>query len=179
LTRYAQFVANIFKSFIRQPGESLRILRALPLMVSGSLRARGWPGSFTERSANSSCAHEISENGLNPLRLYFESHKEGRGLSNGYVTSTSIENTSKNLSARKSNYNSGNRRLQRRKSQAVEALFRFEVPGLRHRYSKRMQAIVTLEEMLPHIRSGVFTCVKISIVTTMNLPLISTVCQIA
>ena len=80
LTRYAQFVANIFKSFILEPGESLRILRALPFMISGSLRARGWPGSFTERSANSCYAHELPENRLSPLKLYFESHKEGRGI---------------------------------------------------------------------------------------------------
>lgn len=49
-------------------------------MVSGSLRARDWPGSFTERFANSYTAHGPSENGFNPLKLYFNSHKEGRGI---------------------------------------------------------------------------------------------------
>jgi hypothetical protein len=41
------------------------------------------------------------------------------------------------------------------------------------------QQIVTLEEMLPHIRSGGSTCVRISIVTTIDLPLIYTGCQMA
>jgi hypothetical protein len=49
-------------------------------MVSGSLRARDWLDSFTERCANSCNAHELSKNGLNPLKVYFASHKEGRGI---------------------------------------------------------------------------------------------------
>jgi hypothetical protein len=71
---YARFVADILKSFAHESSESLRILRALPPMMNGSIRARDWPESYTEESA--SC--DLSENSLNPLRLYFESHKEGR-----------------------------------------------------------------------------------------------------
>src|ERR1700674_1200085 len=77
---YGRFVANIVRSFTLEPRESLRMLRALPAMVNGSFCARNWPGPIIQQSASNPESVDLPRNGVNPLRRYFDLHKEGRGI---------------------------------------------------------------------------------------------------
>jgi len=80
LGTYTKFAISICNSFLRQPLESLRILRALPLMLDGSLRARDWPESREDQPTNRVNASKIQSKEDNQLKLYFDSHKTGRGI---------------------------------------------------------------------------------------------------
>jgi hypothetical protein len=83
LKRYRQILLDfvaLLESFVRQPLECFRLLRALPEMLRGSLRARDWAAADSQKSPTPSTSQSISEATPNPFAVYFQSHTEGRGI---------------------------------------------------------------------------------------------------
>jgi hypothetical protein len=79
--RFRQFLADLIAtllSVIREPRESLRLLRALPEMLAGSQLAKHWTRDSSGESGRPATvpADPVS----NPLALYFKGHTEGRGI---------------------------------------------------------------------------------------------------
>jgi len=83
LKRYRQILLDLvalFESFVRQPRECFRLLRGLPEMLAGSLRARDWTPAGAQDSSTPPTAQSNSQTSSNPLAVYFQSHTEGRGI---------------------------------------------------------------------------------------------------
>jgi hypothetical protein len=83
LKRYRQILLDLvalFESFVRQPLECFRLLRGLPEMLAGSLRARDWTPAEVEESSTPATTQSNSQTSSNPLADYFKSHTEGRGI---------------------------------------------------------------------------------------------------
>lgn len=68
----------LLRSFIREPRESLQILRTLPETVAGSQHAKHLPSIPAGQTDSSPAAPD--ESNANPLALYFKSHTEGKGV---------------------------------------------------------------------------------------------------
>ena len=71
-------LVDLLRSFIREPRESLQILRTLPETLAGSQRAKHWPQPPSNESE--SPLAEPPERSSNPFALYFKSHTEGKGI---------------------------------------------------------------------------------------------------
>jgi len=79
--RFRQLPADLIAallSVIREPRESLQLLRALPEMLGGSRLAKHWTHESSGESGSPATvpADPVS----NPLALYFKDHTEGRGI---------------------------------------------------------------------------------------------------
>jgi hypothetical protein len=67
-------------SFLNQPGLSLKLLRNLPPTLRGFLCSGRWNCSSTKAAFGSRGADDSSGASSNPLKRYFDSHQEGRGI---------------------------------------------------------------------------------------------------
>lgn len=76
----AKDLASILKAFVRHPSECLRIMRPLPEIVAGALKAKDWPGDISNHSAKPSSPSPPPDDTENRLARYFDSHREGRGI---------------------------------------------------------------------------------------------------
>jgi hypothetical protein len=74
---YLKIANGFFQSLARHPGQVVDILRAVPSIIRGHTTARDWRQAETARGEHN---HPAETAGTNPLREYFESHKEGRGI---------------------------------------------------------------------------------------------------
>jgi cephalosporin hydroxylase len=83
MNRYREILLDLvalLESFVRQPVECFRLLRALPQMLAGSLRARDWTAADSQKSSPTLTGQSNSEVSPNPFAAYFQSHTEGRGI---------------------------------------------------------------------------------------------------
>jgi cephalosporin hydroxylase len=89
--RFRQFLADLVAallSLIREPRESLQILRMLPEMLAGARLAKNWadqPSSDhsvakPDSAESGSLATTSADSVVNPLALYFKNHTKGRGI---------------------------------------------------------------------------------------------------
>jgi len=70
----------IFGSFLHQPRLSLQLLRRLPFMLRGLISHEKWESPAGQKTSSSCYEAETLADSSNPLRLYFDSHNEGRGI---------------------------------------------------------------------------------------------------
>jgi hypothetical protein len=79
LQRIFSFLADlvaVLRSFIREPAESLQILRTLPHTLAGSQHAKQWSPLSSSKVSRPFAAPAES----NPLARYFNAHSEGKGI---------------------------------------------------------------------------------------------------
>lgn len=77
LTNKMKASFEILRSFARQPRLGRRFLRTLPYAFSGVVYSQNFA---SERTSGSCSENETNAEYSNPLRTYFDSHKEGRGI---------------------------------------------------------------------------------------------------
>ncbi len=71
---------EMLRSFVRQPRLGRRFLRTLPFAFSGVVYAQNWGPSVPDRISGPCSGSESVPESSNPLRAYFDSHTEGRGI---------------------------------------------------------------------------------------------------
>ncbi|HYZ71910.1 MAG TPA: class I SAM-dependent methyltransferase [Chthoniobacterales bacterium] len=79
LQRFLRLCADllaVLRSFIREPAESLQILRTLPHTLAGSEHAKQWAQKSSGEVSRLFAAPAES----NPLARYFNAHNEGKGI---------------------------------------------------------------------------------------------------
>jgi len=80
MRRGTQIIGNVLGSFLHHPLLFLRLLSAIPFLVRGVSYGRSWVAA-TEKETLSSCLDKAGSAGsVNPLRVHFDSHREGRGV---------------------------------------------------------------------------------------------------
>ncbi len=77
ITKYLKTLYKIGKIFIQQPKLGFRLLARLPEIVRGFNSSQEWPSSAVD---NTLPTLSDSTAPPNPLRAYFNSHKEGKGI---------------------------------------------------------------------------------------------------
>jgi Methyltransferase domain len=73
-------VIEVLHSFWYQPRLSLHLLRRLPMTLSGFAVCQNWESSSEERTSSNLYEKGALDNSSNPLKFYFDSHREGRGI---------------------------------------------------------------------------------------------------
>ncbi len=73
----AKGIVTILESFLRQPRLSVRLLGRLPFALRGFQYSQRYRQSW---KASAGSPHETMADSPNPLKSYFDSHTEGRGI---------------------------------------------------------------------------------------------------
>jgi hypothetical protein len=79
LQRLVGASSKILQVFLN-PRLSFRLLRQLPITLRGLLYSHNWQASASIHDSSSGSANEAATEPSNPLKTYFASHKEGRGI---------------------------------------------------------------------------------------------------
>jgi hypothetical protein len=74
--RYIRFIFKVLGALVREPGDALRIVRSIPLILDGSDFAKAWQTSELPSSDDRGSEQRESSR----LKSYFNSHLEGRGI---------------------------------------------------------------------------------------------------
>src|SRR6266404_305206 len=76
----AKAILQILNSLLLQPRQSLGVLWGLPFTAQGFEYGKRWRACSGEQSLSSVSSMETQCNSSNPLRAYFDSYVEGRGI---------------------------------------------------------------------------------------------------
>ena len=76
----ANNLVQLLRSFVTEPGESLKALRSLPMTLDAMRLARDWPSSSGGQSVTPQAAPLPDLGEQNPLWKFFETRKAGRGI---------------------------------------------------------------------------------------------------
>jgi hypothetical protein len=76
----AKAILEILTNLLLQPRKSFRVLRGMPAAADGYDYGQEWKSSFNGRRQTSAIPNEISENDSDPMKSYFDSHTQGRGI---------------------------------------------------------------------------------------------------
>lgn len=81
MKRGMQIIANVLGSFLHHPRLCLRLLSTIPFfIVRGAYYGRSWVATSKVPTVSTCLGNARSAGSANPLRAYFDSHREGRGV---------------------------------------------------------------------------------------------------
>lgn len=81
LIRYCSRLRQLGQTFLEEPKLTRHLLNLIPAFVNGSVYSRDWNSDSTDTCQNSvKSSHGKSIESTNPLKLYIDSHKEGKGV---------------------------------------------------------------------------------------------------